>query len=55
MKLISETVEDVNYLIEDDDTGKKNYRIRGPFLQAEIKNRNGRIYPMHILEKEVNR
>ena len=55
MKLISETVEDVNYLIEDDDTGKKNYRIRGPFLQAEIKNRNGRIYPMNILEKEVNR
>ena len=55
MKLISETVEDVNYLIEDDDTGKKNYKIRGPFLQAEIKNRNGRIYPMHILEKEVGR
>ena len=55
MKLISETVEDVNYLIEDDETGKKNYRIRGPFLQAEIKNRNGRIYPMNILEKEVHR
>ena len=55
MKLISETVEDVNYLIEDDDTGKKNYRIRGPFLQVEIKNRNGRIYPMNILEKEVGR
>ena len=55
MKLISETVEDVNYLIDDDDTGKKNYRIRGPFLQAEIKNRNGRIYPMNILEKEVHR
>ena len=44
MKLISETVEDVNYLIEDDESGKKNYRIRVPFLQAEIKNRNGRIY-----------
>ena len=55
MKLISETVEDVNYLIEDDESGKKNYRIRGPFLQAEIKNRNGRIYPMNILEKEVGR
>ena len=55
MKLISETVEDVNYLIEDDETGKKNYKIRGPFLQAEIKNRNGRIYPMNILEKEVHR
>ena len=55
MKLISESIEDVDYLIEDDDTGKKNYRIRGPFLQAEIKNRNGRIYPLNILEKEVNR
>ena len=55
MKLISESIEDVDYLIEDDDTGKKNYKIRGPFLQAEIKNRNGRIYPMHILEKEVGR
>jgi len=55
MKLISESIEDVDYLIEDDDAGKKNYRIRGPFLQAEIKNRNGRIYPMPILEKEVAR
>ena len=55
MKLISESIEDIDYLIEDDDPGKKNYKIRGPFLQAEIKNRNGRIYPMHILEKEVGR
>ena len=55
MKLISESIEDVEYLLEDDDSGKKNYRIRGPFLQAEIKNRNGRIYPMGILEKEVGR
>ena len=55
MKLISESIEDIDYLIEDDDTGKKNYKIRGPFLQAEVKNRNGRIYPMHILEKEVGR
>ena len=55
MKLISESIEDIDYLIEDDDSGKKNYKIRGPFLQAEVKNRNGRIYPMHILEKEVGR
>ena len=55
MKLISESIEDVDYLIEDDDSGKKNYKIKGPFLQAEIKNRNGRIYPLNILEKEVNR
>ena len=55
MKLISESIEDIDYLIEDDESGKKNYKIRGPFLQAEVKNRNGRIYPMHILEKEVKR
>ena len=55
MKLISESIEDVDYLIEDDEAGKKNYKIKGPFLQAEIKNRNGRIYPMPILQKEVNR
>ena len=56
MKLISESIEEVEYLFEDDETtGKKNYKIRGPFLQAEVKNRNGRIYPLPILEKEVNR
>ena len=55
MKLISENVEEVEYLFEEEDGGSKNYKIRGPFLQAEIKNRNGRIYPMHILEKEVGR
>ena len=55
MKLISENVEEVEYLFEEQEGGSKNYKIRGPFLQAEIKNRNGRIYPMHILEKEVGR
>ena len=55
MKLISESIEDIEYITEDDDEGKKNYRIRGVFLQAEVKNRNGRIYPMPVLEKEVSR
>ena len=55
MKLISESIEDIEYITEDDDEGKKNYRIRGVFLQAEVKNRNGRIYPMPVLEKEVAR
>ena len=55
MKLISESIEDIEYLLEDDENGKKNYKIRGPFLQAEVKNRNGRIYPLPILEKEVRR
>ena len=55
MKLISESIEDIEYITEDDAEGKKNYRIRGVFLQAELKNRNGRIYPMPVLEKEVSR
>ena len=56
MKLISESIEnDIEYIMENDSEGKKNYRIRGPFLQAEVKNRNNRIYPLPILEKEVAR
>ena len=55
MKLISESIEDIEYIMENDAEGKKNYKIRGVFLQAELKNRNNRIYPMEILEKEVSR
>ena len=54
MKLISETMENVEYITEA--AGKeKSYKIKGTFLQADVKNRNGRIYPMAILEKEVGR
>ena len=56
MKLIKEHTETVNYLIEEDkETGKKNYNIEGVFLQADIKNRNGRLYATEILDKEVKR
>ena len=57
LKLISEHTEhDTDYLIEQDEkTGNKNYKIKGIFMQADIKNRNGRIYPKEILMKEVNR
>ena len=56
MKLIKEHTETVNYLIEEDkETGQKNYNLEGVFLQADIKNRNGRIYPVEILDKEVKR
>jgi hypothetical protein len=55
MKLISESIEDIEYITEDDADGKKKVSIRGVFLQAEVKNRNGRIYPMPVLEKEVAR
>jgi|TARA_R110002020_G_scaffold208499_1_gene414274 hypothetical protein len=55
MKLITEMNENVHYLIEEDNTGKKNHFIHGVFMQAEQKNRNGRIYELPILEKEVTR
>ena len=55
MKLISEQIQEVQYLKEEDEKGKKNYKIKGIFLQGDIKNRNGRIYPVEVLEKEVNR
>ena len=55
VKLISEEVQDVEYITEEKEDGKKNYKIKGVFMQADIKNRNGRVYPMETLEKEVNR
>ena len=55
VKLISEAIEDVEYITEDKENGDKNYKIRGIFMQADVKNRNGRVYPMDVLEKEVNR
>ena len=57
MKLISEFTEnDIEFVItEDKKTGKKNYNIQGIFAQAEKKNRNGRIYPMPIIEKALNK
>lgn len=54
MKLITELVEDVKYLVEEKE-GKKNLFIEGIFLQGDIANRNGRFYSTSILEKEVNR
>jgi hypothetical protein len=54
MKLISEEVQNAEYLIEEKN-GKKEYKIKGVFLQSEIKNRNGRVYPREILVREVNR
>tara|TARA_Y100000289_G_scaffold27882_1_gene27470 strand:+ start:123 stop:779 length:657 start_codon:yes stop_codon:yes gene_type:complete len=56
MKLISEHFsDDVEYITEEKEDGKKNYKLKGVFMQAEIKNRNGRVYPMEVLEKEVSR
>ena len=55
MKLITEITEEVEYLSEAKESGEKEHYIHGIFLQGNMKNRNGRIYPIHILDKEVER
>ena len=54
MKLITEQIEDVKLLTEEKD-GKKLLYIEGVFLQSELKNRNGRMYPFDVLNREVER
>ena len=54
MKLITEEIQDAEYIVEQAN-GKKDYKIKGIFMQAEMKNKNGRIYPKEILEREVMR
>ena len=53
VKLFSAAVEEVEYICEQKEDGKKNYAIKGIFMQADVKNRNGRVYPMEVLEREV--
>ncbi len=55
MKLICEVLEEVKLITEEKEDGKKDFFIEGIFMQADLKNRNGRIYPMPVMEKEVNR
>jgi hypothetical protein len=56
VKLMSEsTLQKIEYITEAKDNGKKDYKIKGIFMQADIKNKNGRVYPMEILQKEVKR
>jgi len=55
MKLITEINEEVQILTEEAEDGKKNFFIEGIFMQAEQKNRNGRMYPVGILAKEATR
>lgn len=55
MKLISEHIENIEYITEAKEGGGKDYKIRGVFLQADVKNRNGRVYPYPVLQKEVSR
>ena len=56
MKLITEIHEqDIEFITEAKEDGGKNYFIEGVFMQGNIKNRNGRMYPMETLMKEVKR
>lgn len=55
MKLITEQIEDVKYITEKREDGKKNFYIEGIFMQGGIKNRNGRMYPVDTLVAEANR
>ena len=54
MKLITEEVARVKFIVEGKGAQKKMF-IEGTFLQGEIKNRNGRMYPINTLAKEVHR
>jgi hypothetical protein len=55
MKLITEINEDIKYIKENTGNGDKAYFIEGIFMQASVKNRNGRVYPQGILIKECKR
>ena len=55
MKLIKEQIENIEYLVEESKDGKKSHFITGIFMQAEKQNRNGRMYPFNVLNKEVDR
>jgi hypothetical protein len=54
MKLITEEIESVE-IITEEKNGKQTLYIQGPFLQAEVTNRNGRCYPMEVLSREVEK
>lgn len=55
MKLITETLDDLKYVTEAKEDGGKNLYIEGIFLQSAIQNRNGRIYPEEVMDREVAR
>ena len=55
MKLFTEQYTDIKYLTEKKEDGTKNVFIEGIFMQAEKPNKNGRMYPLGIMEKEIER
>jgi len=55
MKLIKEVFDTTKLIVEDKKNGKKDYFIEGVFLQSELQNRNGRMYPESVMDREVGR
>jgi hypothetical protein len=55
MKLLCEMIEDIKVIKEDNELGSKTYFLEGIFLQGELQNRNGRVYPMDVLDEEVGK
>lgn len=55
MKLITEVIESLEYISEANENGEKEFFIEGIFMQANQKNRNGRMYPTEVLQREVAR
>jgi len=55
MKLITETVEDIQPIVESNEAGGKTYKLRGVMMESDTKNRNGRVYETRILSKECKR
>jgi len=55
MRLIKELNEDLQFIVEESESGKKSLYIEGVFLQSNLQNRNGRVYPREIMAKEVDR
>jgi len=55
MKLITETTQSEIQVLTEDKNGQKNYFIKGVFMESDTKNRNGRMYPGEIMEKEIGR
>jgi len=54
MKLISDINEEVSFVLKEEASGKRSYMIEGPFLQAELKNKNNRVYPLDVLSVKVS-
>lgn len=55
IELIQEDIRDAEFLSEENDSGEKDYYIQGIFMQSEIKNGNGRMYPKKVLSEAIDK